>query len=82
MTQIKYVLTFKPNKETPRQMAHNNDGRATFLTKKEVFNWLRFMYKNNSIDSIKQVFGVKPRFKASQTICYSNGDSCRTVFND
>ena len=83
MAQIRYVLTFKPNAETPRQMAHNNDGRGTFLTKKDVFDWLKLMYKNNSIDSIRQIFGAKPRFKSTQTICYENsGDSCRTVFND
>jgi len=79
---LRYVLTFVDSKGL-RVMAHTNDGRHTFLEKKDVYHWLKLMYRNNSLDTIRSIFGDKPKFKATQTACYSaTFESCRTVFEN
>lgn len=79
---LRYVLTFV-NSKGLRVMAHDNDGRSTFLEKKDVYHYLRLLYKNNNIDKIRSIFGDKPKFKATQTACYSaTFESCRTVFEN
>ena len=81
MTLTKFALTFV-NKDGLRVLAHANNGRHFWTTKQEGFNWLKLMYKNTSLDTIKQVFGDKPKFKINQIVCYSSGDSTRTVFEN
>ena len=81
MTHLRWVLTFI-NKDNLRVMAHNNDGRHTFPDKQAVYAWLKLMYKNNNLDTITSIFGNKPKFKAVQTACYDNFESCRTVFKN
>jgi hypothetical protein len=75
----KFYLTFV-NSQGLRILAHTNDGRLSFFSKKEGFDWLKLMYKNTSIDTIRSVFGDKPKFKVLPANFRSNGEACQTVF--
>jgi len=81
MAQIKFALTFI-NSEGLRVLAHQNDGRMTWKTKKEGEIHLNNMITNNSKDTIKSIFGENPKFEVKEVVCYSNGEVIQAVFED
>ena len=81
MAQIKFALTFI-NSEGLRVLAHQNDGRMTWNTKKQGDKYLESMLKNNSEDTIKSIFGENPQFQVKEVVCYSNGEVTQAVFED
>lgn len=78
---IRYALTFI-NSEGVRILAHENNGRNTWLTKEEGEYWLSQLFKTNPVERITSVFGENPKFEIRQVICRQNGEVTQTVFEN
>lgn len=81
MAELKFALTFV-NSQGLRVLAHANDGRMTWKTKKEGEAYLNNMLKNNSKETLESIFGENPKFEVREVVCYSNGEVTQAVFED
>lgn len=81
MAELKFALTFVDSQGL-RVLAHANDGRNTWKTKKEGETYLNNMLKNNSKETLESIFGENPQFEVREVVCYSNGEVTQAVFED
>jgi hypothetical protein len=76
----RFAITFLDNSGL-RILAHQNTSQNFFDKKSVGKTYLTNMLKNNSSDTIKQIFGTNPSFQVTPIECYPSGDSKRTVFS-
>jgi hypothetical protein len=81
MAELKFALTFVDSQGL-RVLAHANDGRRTWKTKKEGETHLTNMLKNNDKETLESIFGENPQFEVREVVCYSNGEVTQAVFED
>lgn len=70
MTSVtRYVATYV-NKDGMRTLMQASQGRFTFATETEAAEWIAAVTKNNSADTIRQVWGENPKFETRPCPCY------------
>jgi hypothetical protein len=55
-------------------------GRNTFASLVEAQAWIDAVTKNNSVDSIRQIWGENPRFEVRECPCWPNHFDPKTIW--
>jgi hypothetical protein len=79
--KIMYAITHV-NKAGMRTLSRPNQGRNHFETRKAAEDLLRAMLKNNSPETMRQVYGADPRFEVRPVECYDHGDAIGIYFEE
>lgn len=70
------------NKDGMRTLMGPAQGRNTFATAADAQAWVDAVSKNNSADTLRQVWGDDPRFEVRECPCYPNHFDPQTVYFD
>lgn len=82
MTSVtRYVATYV-NKQGYRTLMQAVQGRFTYETEAEAAEWIAAVTKNNSADTIRQIWGDDPRFEVRPCPCYPGHFDPQTVWFD
>jgi len=65
----RYVATYV-NANGMRTLMHAAQGRYTFATADEAQKWIDAVATNNSIDTVRQMWGANPRFGVRPCPCW------------
>ena len=77
----RYVGTYV-NSRGERTLMTAAQGRNTYATAAEAQSWLDAVSKNNSADTLRQVWGDNPRFEVRACPCWPNHFDPQTVWFD